>query len=226
MRRLEPLQYVLEEYTSTVRKWGQEPSVVGDYRAGLLHSEVLCVVKPPDENFGKYFKIPNRTIWILRSRRPKVVRLREDLTAVMRDTKTIVVPALTDGIYSDYTYGMLVEADPRYDPDHLRLGAAFIELVLRRALLVPLETIKYDVVIAGERKFVAIHETESTGLLEDMDWTRLKELLGEEGRGPHRRARSGHQEDKGAVHGDGEGTAAPEQGAAEGCAANLHLPAR
>jgi DEAD/DEAH box helicase domain-containing protein len=177
MRRLEPLQYVLEEYTSTVRKWGQEPSVVGDYRAGLLHSEVLCVVKPPEANFGKYFKIPNRTIWVLRSRRPKVVRLREDLTAVMRDTKTIVVPALTDGIYSDYTYGMLVEADPRYDPDHLRLGAAFIELVLRRALLVPLETIKYDVVIAGERKFVAIHETESAGLLEDMDWTRLKELL-------------------------------------------------
>ncbi len=176
MRRHEPLQYVLEEYTSIVRKWGQEPSVVGDYRAGLLHSEVLCVVKPP-ENFGKYYKIPNRTIWILRSRRPKVVRLREDLTVVMKDTKTIVVPALTDGLYTDYTYGMLVEADPRYEPDHLRLGAAFIELVLRRALLVPLETIKYDVVIAGERKFVSIHETESAGLLEEMDWKRLKELL-------------------------------------------------
>ncbi len=176
MRRHEPLQYVLEEYTSIVRKWGQEPSVVGDYRAGLLHSEVLCVVKPP-ENFGKYYKIPNRTIWILRSRRPKVVRLREDLTVVMKDTKTIVVPALTDGLYTDYTYGMLVEADPRYEPDHLRLGAAFIELVLRRSLLVPLETIKYDVVIAGERKFVSIHETESAGLLEEMDWKRLKELL-------------------------------------------------
>jgi len=176
MRRHEPLQYVLEEYTSIVRKWGQEPSVVGDYRAGLLHSEVLCVVKPP-ENFGKYYKIPNRTIWILRSRRPKVVRLREDLTVVMKDTKTIVVPALTDGLYTDYTYGMLVEADPRYEPDHLRLGAAFIELVLRRSLLIPLETIKYDVVIAGERKFVSIHETESAGLLEEMDWTRLKELL-------------------------------------------------
>ena len=176
MRRHEPLQYVLEEYTSIVRKWGQEPSVVGDYRAGLLHSEVLCVVKPP-ENFGKYYKIPNRTIWILRSRRPKVVRLREDLTVVMKDTKTIVVPALTDGLYTDYTYGMLVEADPRYEPDHLRLGAAFIELVLRRALLVPLETIKYDVVIAGKRKFVSIHETESAGLLEEMDWKRLKELL-------------------------------------------------
>jgi DEAD/DEAH box helicase domain-containing protein len=176
MRRHEPLQYVLEEYTSIVRKWGQEPSVVGDYRAGLLHSEVLCVVKPP-ENFGKYYKIPNRTIWILRSRRPKVVRLREDLTVVMKDTKTIVVPALTDGLYTDYTYGMLVEADPRYEPDHLRLGAAFIELVLRRSLLIPLETIKYDVVIAGERKFVSIHETESAGLLEEMDWKRLKELL-------------------------------------------------
>jgi DEAD/DEAH box helicase domain-containing protein len=176
MRKYEPLQYVLEEYTSVVRKWGQEPNVVRDYRAGLLHSEVLCVVKPP-ENFGIYYKIPNRTIWILRSRRPKVVRLREDLTVVMKDTKTIVVPALTDGLYTDYTYGMLVEADPRYEPDHLRLGAAFIELVLRRALLIPLETIKYDVVIAGERKFVSIHETESAGLLEEMDWMRLKELL-------------------------------------------------
>ncbi len=176
MRRYEPLQYVLEEYRSIVRKWGQEPNVVGDYRAGLLQSEVLCVVKPP-ENFGKYYKIPNRTIWILRSRRPKVVRLREDLTVVTRETRTIVVPALTDGLYTDYTYGMLVEADPKYEPDHLRLGAAFIELVLRRALQVPLDTIKYDVVIAGERKFVAIHETESAGLLEEMDWVRLKELL-------------------------------------------------
>ncbi len=176
MNRHEPLQYVLEEYTSIVKKWGQEPSVVGDYRAGLLHSEVLCVVKPP-ESFGLYQKYPNRVIWILRSRRPKVVRLREDMTAVTRAVKTIVVPALTDGIYSDYTYGMLVEVDPRNEPDHLRLGAAFVELVLRRALLVPLETIKYDVVITGERKFVSIHETESAGLLEDMDWTRLKELL-------------------------------------------------
>jgi len=176
LRRYEPLQYVLEEYTSTVRKWGQQPNVVGDYRAGLLHSEVLCVVKPP-ERFGRYYKIPNRAIWILQGRRPRVVRLREDLTVVTRETKTIVVPALTDGVYSDYTYGMLVEVDPRNDPDHLRLGAAFIELVLRRALLVPLETIKYDVVIAGERKFVAIHETESAGLLEHIDWMRLKELL-------------------------------------------------
>ncbi|MCS7143167.1 MAG: DEAD/DEAH box helicase [Aigarchaeota archaeon] len=178
MRRHEPLAYVLEEYVALSKRWGERPGIRRDYRSGLIHSEVVCVVRPP-EGFNKYLKVPNRTVWTVRSRRPRIIVTGENRTYVVRESKTLIVPARVDGYYADYSYGTTVEVDPKIEPDMIRLGAAFMELVMRRTLSVPLETIKYDVALMGERKFLTVHEPDSAGLLERMDWMRLKSLVEE-----------------------------------------------
>ncbi|MCS7094198.1 MAG: DEAD/DEAH box helicase [Thaumarchaeota archaeon] len=175
MRRYEPLAYVLEEYRSLTKRWGTTPDLRRDFKSGLIHSDVLCVVRPPD-GFNRYVKVPNRTIWTVRSRRPRVMVVGEGKTIVVRDGRALTVPAVVDGVYSDYSYGTTVELDPRAEPDLTRLGAAFIELVMRRALCIPFETIKYDVAVMGERKFLTVHEPDSAGLIERLDWIKLKDL--------------------------------------------------
>ncbi|MCS7118024.1 MAG: helicase-related protein [Thaumarchaeota archaeon] len=176
LRRYDPLAYVLEEYYALSRRWGVTPDIRRDYRAGLIHSDVICVVRPPD-GFERYVKIPNRTVWTVMSRRPRVVVVGDGETVVVREAKRMAVPAITDGVYTDFSYGTTVELDPRTEPDLARLGAAFIELVMRRALSIPFWTIAYDVVVMGERKFLTVHEPDSAGLLERMDWVRLREVI-------------------------------------------------
>ncbi len=177
LRRYEPLALALEEYEAVKRRWGEESSIASDYYAGRLHTEVDCLVKPP-EGFGLYVKLPNHINWILRSTTLDVFVV-DGRTIVSPRRRVIPVPTPTDGVYTDYTYGTLVEADPTDDPSMLRLGMALTEIVMRRKLGIPFETIKYDVIVVGDRKFVSIHEPESAGLLERLDWLELRRLVEE-----------------------------------------------
>ncbi|MEM0481887.1 MAG: DEAD/DEAH box helicase [Nitrososphaerota archaeon] len=177
LRRYESLALALEEYEAVKRRWGEESSIASDYYGGRLHTEVDCLVKPP-EGFGLYVKLPNHIDWILRSIRLDVFVV-DGRTIVSPRRRVIPVPTPTNGVYTDYTYGTLVEADPTDDPSMLRLGMALTEIVMRRRLGVPFETIKYDVIVVGDRKFVSIHEPESAGLLEKFDWLGLRRLVEE-----------------------------------------------
>ncbi len=177
LRRYEPFALALEEYEAVKRRWGEESSIASDYYAGRLHTEVDCLVKPP-EGFGLYVKLPNHINWILRSTKLDVFVV-DGRTIVSPRRRVIPVPTPTDGVYTDYTYGTLVEADPTDDPSMLRLGMALTEIVMRRKLGIPFETIKYDVIVVGDRKFVSIHEPESAGLLEKLDWLELRRLVEE-----------------------------------------------
>lgn len=175
LRRYEALAIALEEYEAVKRRWGENASIVSDYYSGRLHSEVDCLVKPP-EGFGLYIKLPNHINWIIRSSKLDVLVVNER-TIVTPRRRVIPIPTPTDGAYTDYTYGTLVEADPTDDPSMLRLGMALTEIVMRRRLGVPFETIKYDVIVVGDRKFVSIHEPEAAGLLERVDWLELRRLV-------------------------------------------------
>jgi DEAD/DEAH box helicase domain-containing protein len=177
LMRYEELSYPLEEYYAIKRKWGEPASIRSDYYSGRLHSDVQCVVKAP-EGFDKYVKIPNHVQWRIRSRHYRYYMLGNN-TVISHDVKSIIVPASTNGVYSDYTYGMLLELDPTDDPNLLKLGLAYIELIMRRTLAIPLDTIEYDVAVVGDRKFVSIHETESAGLLEVLDWLSFKKNVEE-----------------------------------------------
>jgi len=177
LRRYESLALALEEYEAVKRRWGEASSVASDYYAGRLHTEVDCLVKPP-EGFGLYVKLPNHINWILRSTKLDVYVVN-GRTIVTPKRRVIPVPTPTDGAYTDYTYGTLVEADPTDDPSMLRLGMALTEIVMRRRLGIPFETIKYDVIVVGDRKFVSIHEPEAAGLLERLDWLGLRRIVEE-----------------------------------------------
>ena len=172
LRRNEGTAYALEEYIRIKSMWGEEPNILKDYYLGRLHSTVFCVVHPPTSGFGRYVKIPNRVEWILLAERKKMIR-RDGETVFYRDRRNLVVPAPTYGKYEDYTYGLMVEADIEDDPELLRIGLAYITIVLRRRLGIAFETILYDVVRLGERKFIALHEPESAGLIERLDWSMI-----------------------------------------------------
>ncbi|MEM3492004.1 MAG: DEAD/DEAH box helicase [Nitrososphaerota archaeon] len=177
LMKYEELSYPLEEYYAVKRRWSETPSIKSDYYSGRLHSDVQCVVKAPD-GFDKYVKIPNHVQWRVRSKHYRYYVIGEN-TILSHEARSIIVPALTNGVYYDYTYGMLFEMDPSDDPNLLRLGLAFIELVMRRILSIPFDTIEYDVTVVGDRKFVGIHETESAGLLEILEWLDFKKKLEE-----------------------------------------------
>ena len=178
LRRHDALAQVLEEYEKAKWRWGERPDLRRDYFAGKIHTDVKCVVHAPSNGFGLYTKIPNRVIWRMISDR-RLIKVIGDRTITIRESRTIEVPAPTNGIYTDYTYGISFEVSPEEDPQLLRLGLAFLIIALRRILGIAFDTIKYDIMIMGERKVVGMHETESAGLLSRINWQDLAEKIRE-----------------------------------------------
>ncbi|MCX8142515.1 MAG: DEAD/DEAH box helicase [Candidatus Nezhaarchaeota archaeon] len=176
--RREALALALEEYEEAKVRWGEEPSILSDYVHGRLHSEIMCVVYPPKRGFGKYIKVPNRVLWRVVSSRSKLKTI-DSRTITFRDYKVIEVPTATYGKYSDYTYGAYFELDPAEDLTLMRIGLALLMIVLRKKLRVPLETLMYSLGAIGEKKLMVIHEPESAGLIEKLDWLELKRLIEE-----------------------------------------------
>jgi len=166
----------VEEYRYIKSSWGEEANILRDIARGKLSSYVLAVVYPPKQGFGDYIKIPNRVIWYLVASKPRVVKLG-DKHIVTYDRKTIYVPVETAGMYRDYTYGIYVEADERDDATFLRLGLSYLMIFLRKIYGIPFETIMYSVGKIGEKKFIELHEPESAGLLETLDWGKVRKDL-------------------------------------------------
>jgi DEAD/DEAH box helicase domain-containing protein len=170
------LAYTVEEYYRVKHRWGEEGNVFRDYYSGRLHSEVLCVVDPPTYGFGKYTKMPNRVYWVLHSKtaRPIVSKGR---TYFVKQAVRLPIVSYTGGRYTDYTYGLSVELDPKEDLEWIRVGLAFIMLVLRLKYGVPFDTIYYDLANVGNRKILLMHEPESAGLLYKLDWGEVRKRV-------------------------------------------------
>lgn len=169
----EPLAQAYEEYEKAKFQWRERPNIVSDYMNGRLHSDVRCVVYPPRKGFGRYDKIPNRVLWRIYSSQP-IVRRISGRTSVRRDMRVVDVPASTSGRYSDYTYGVGLELDPAEDVNLLRIGLAHILIILRRKHGISLDALQYDLGKVGEKKYMGLHEPESSGLLEELDWAALR----------------------------------------------------
>ncbi|MFP3282817.1 MAG: DEAD/DEAH box helicase [Nitrososphaeria archaeon] len=169
----EPLAQAYEEYEKAKFQWRERPNIVSDYMNGRLHSDVRCVVYPPRKGFGRYDKIPNRVLWRIYSSQP-IVRRISGRTSVRRDMRVVDVPASTSGRYSDYTYGVGLELDPAEDVNLLRIGLAYILIILRRKHGISLDALQYDLGKVGEKKYMGLHEPESSGLLEELDWAALR----------------------------------------------------
>ncbi len=175
---LDAVAEAFEDYREVKMRWGEEPNLLRDIARGKLSTEVITVVYPPRTGFGLLRKIPNRVVWLLYSDRPRLVKGPRGLEVVY-DRRAIYVPVNTAGEYRDFTYGFTVEASEQDSPTLLRLGLAYITVLLRRYMGYSLETFKYGVGKLGEKKFIEIHEPEAAGLLPSMDWTPLRRLVEE-----------------------------------------------
>lgn len=162
-----------EEYIEVKRRWGEEPSLVKDLATGKIMTHVHCVVYPPRNGFGQLIKVPNRVVWIVSSEKPKIVSIG-GRHVVTRDKKTIYVPSTVNGEYRDYTYGYIYEVDETLDTSLLRLGLAYIMIVLRRLYGIGFETIMYGVEKVGDKKFFELHEPEACNLINTLDWYDVK----------------------------------------------------
>jgi len=172
------LEEALEEYRYTKMSWGEEPHVLSDIARAKIVSEVIALVYPPRRGFERLRKIPNRVLWIVYSEKPYLVETRGGHMVTYR-RRVVTVPAETAGEYSDYTYGMVVEASERDDPGLLRMGLAYIMLVLRRVFGIAFETIMYSVEVLGEKKMIELHEPESAGILYTIDWRQVRRAVEE-----------------------------------------------
>jgi DEAD/DEAH box helicase domain-containing protein len=165
-----------EEYKYIKMLWGEEASFLRDIARGKLYSYVLAVVYPPRNGFGELKKIPNRVLWHLTSSKPRIVKAGDN-AFVTYDRKVIYVPVETFGEYKDFTYGMIIAVDDREDAELLRLGLAYVMIVLRRVFGIPFETIMYSIDKIGEKKLIALHEPEAAGLLEVLDWMSVRRAV-------------------------------------------------
>ncbi|WFO74622.1 DEAD/DEAH box helicase [Desulfurococcaceae archaeon MEX13E-LK6-19] len=172
----EALAEAYEEYLDIKTRWGEEPSLVKDLMRGKINTHVHCVVYPPRHGFGLLIKVPNRVVWIVSSEKPRVIKIK-GRHVVTRDKKTIYVPTPVHGEYRDYTYGYIYEVDERLDTALLRLGLAYIMIVLRRVYGIAFETIMYGVEKIGDKKFFELHEPEATALIDELDWLDVRKSV-------------------------------------------------
>ncbi|MEM4661863.1 MAG: hypothetical protein QXQ73_04215, partial [Desulfurococcaceae archaeon] len=152
------------------------PHIVKDLLAGRVSSEVMCIVYTPRNGFGKYIKVPERCIWTVKSEKPRYVVVG-NRPVVYYDKRTVYVPLPTGGEYRDFTYGYAYSVDPREDAELIRVGLAYLVIVLRRYFGIPLGTVLYDVTKIGEYKYFSLYEPEAAGLVETIDWPSVRKLV-------------------------------------------------
>ncbi|MCD6563400.1 MAG: DEAD/DEAH box helicase [Thermoproteales archaeon] len=172
----EATSYAYEEYIKIKTRWGESVNLFLDYVHGRIHSEVICSVYPPRRGFGKYIEIPNRVRWILLGNKVRLYSYGEK-TFFVHERRSIEVPSLTYGKYEDYTYGKTIELESRENIEFIRIGMAFIILLLRLVYNYSLKIFSYDIGNIGDKKFLTLWEESCAGLIEKIDWISLKDKI-------------------------------------------------
>jgi len=170
-----------EEYMFIKKgKWGERPDIKGDYYSGKLFSQVIMHVKVPINGFGLLIEYPDKVQWMVESRTPRTIRSRAGIRLIY-DVERIDLETRTYGKYYDYTYGYLYELDPSEDVENIRLGLAYLMVLLRLSeYRVPLGEIAYYVSpIEHPVKTMVLWEIEPSGIIEIIDWHKVREYVTE-----------------------------------------------
>ncbi len=173
------LAQALEEYEAIKYYWGERPDLEADVQYGRLSSSVEVLVEAPENGFGRLIEVPGKVKWKVESSRPRVFEAREGKPRIYRPRKAIELDAPVTGRYEDYTYGYVYEAPPEAESMKLRLGLALLMVFLRRSdYRIPLGEIAYSVAPGlGGHKYVFLWEPEAAGILEKLDWRKIREEL-------------------------------------------------
>ena len=167
-----------EYYYIKSAKWMEKPDLKSDYISGKLSSQVELNVITPSKGFGKLIEIPETIYWVIESRNPKVVRSRGEYRLVY-DVEKVRLETKPYGKYVDYTYGYLYELDPKEDTESLKVGLAFLMVILRLSKYrLPLRSILYYVSpIEHPVKVMALWEPEPAGIIKSIDWKYVEEFM-------------------------------------------------
>jgi len=166
----------IQQYVKAKQKWGEmRPDPIKDYRFGKLASKVKVFVRPPKEGFGKLVEEPFHVVWTVESKKADVKRVGNKLIPVYSRAE-IVLDAKTHGYYEDYTYGFSYPLDPVWEEVEA-LGAFIYALsVLRIDEGIDVTEIRFAMK-NGVVKELVVWEGEASGLLNDMSWKEVAELV-------------------------------------------------
>ena len=173
---LDAFKDAVEQYRDIKLRWGESPELIRDVFRAKVISVVDTVVYPPKMGFGELIKIPNRVNWVVKSDKPRLVKLADNHHVVF-DQRRISLPVSTHGEYRDFTSGIMIEAMENEDPILIRLGLAYILIVLRRVYSYSISALEYSVDAVGGKVFFELHEPESSGLLEKIDWLDIRKSV-------------------------------------------------
>lgn len=160
-------------YVAAKVRMGEEPDIVKDFRSGRLTSVVACRVTVPASGFGLMHEEPEAVYWRLEPRRPKVIRVGDEVRVVYESRK-ILVTADVSGSYEDFTYGYTYELDPEEPLNLVRVGLAALIVLLRLSeLRLPLWELAYSVE-DKPKKVMRLWEADCCGVLRKLDWRRFR----------------------------------------------------
>ena len=165
-----------EQYYAIKKVWGEDPDIRGDYISGKLTSRVQCYIVIPKNGFGVFVEKPEVVLWKIESRRPRLIRYRDECRTIY-NTKLIYIDSKTKGKYIDFTYGYMYELDPEEDIAKIKIGLAFLKLILRLSKYrISLSELNYAVEDLP-RKTMLIWENECSGILESVNWRDIRSSI-------------------------------------------------
>jgi DEAD/DEAH box helicase domain-containing protein len=177
IRNYKFLDKVKEEYELIKLQWNEEANLLKDYYGGKIQSIVDLYVDPPKEEFGELVEYPLSIRWIIESRKSRKI-MTENGVRLIYDKKSIEVPVKRVGYYKSITYGKSYELDPEEDINLIGLGMCYILASLRLSnLSLSTKELKYIIIGAEPIKSLIIWEPEPIGLIKNLDWNKIKEII-------------------------------------------------
>jgi len=170
------LKEAYEQYCIAKMYWGEEPNILRDFDSGKLVSTVKCYIKVPINGFGAFIEEPEYVVWEVESRKPRLVKFGDSYRMIYR-SKYIPLTPRVRGRYIDFTYGYIYELDPNEDIDNVRIGLAILKIILRLSnYRLSFNELSY-VVDDKPRKYMLIWESDCSGILESIDWSKIRDFV-------------------------------------------------
>lgn len=179
IRNYSYLESAYDYYTAIKYRWGEVADIKNDLVKGNLVSKVNILTFPPQEGFGKIIEKPLNVQWIVESSKPKFRNFLNTII-VTHERESIVVSTKTKGHYEDFTYGYKYETEVGDDPELLRVGLAFIKLILRLSpkYRLSIHELNYSIISTlPHQPLIYLWEHECSGVTKLINWDDVRKEI-------------------------------------------------
>jgi len=168
------LEKAIKKYYAIKKIWGEDANLISDYRDGYLEARTLVSPSVPN-GFGIITYRAMGVNWILESRKKRPFKVGDNIL-YLKDIKVIPVSGfeLNQFRYHDFTYGYKLSFQD-YKPRELLAAFVLITAYLRISRQISLRDLNCCTFMRkrDQTSYVIIWETQSTGLLESLDYENL-----------------------------------------------------